>query len=87
MKLICEYPAGTLRNATTSSNIAAVASAVKSMPGVGKPFLVFASLAGPVAIAAFDLYPDYVVSSDVSVNTALINQMLETPPTDALTFA
>ena len=86
MKLICEYPPGTLRNATTANTVQTVAQAVKQMPGVGKPFLVFATLPSQVAIAAFDMYPDYVVSGDAAVNAALIQQMLDTPPTDALTF-
>ena len=86
MKLICEYPPGTLRNATTSSNIAAVSNAVKSMPGIGKPFLIFESLPGTVTIANFELYPEYVVNADASVNQQLINDMLATPPTDALTY-
>lgn len=87
MKLICEYPPGTLRNATTSSSIAAVANAVKIMPGVGKPWLIFASLPGQVTIADFDLYPQYVVSAVSADNEAMINDMLASPPTDALTFA
>ena len=86
MKLICEYPPGTLRNATTAANIPAVASAVRSMPGVGKPFLIYQSLPGTVTIADFGMYPDYVVSSVVAENEAMINAMLATPPTDALTY-
>jgi hypothetical protein len=85
-KLNCEYPPGTLRNATTSSNIPAVANALKVMPGVGKPFLIFQTLPGLVTMAAFDMYPDYVVSADSAENETLINAMLATPPTDALTY-
>lgn len=86
MKAIYEYPPGSLRNATTSSNVSAVANSLKVAPGVGKPFLIFASLPGQVQQALFDMYPDYVVSSDSAVNVALINTMLATPPTDALVY-
>jgi len=85
-KLICEFPPGVLRNATTASNLTAVASALRSMPGVGKPFLIFASLPATVALADFDAYPDYVVSADVAANETMISEMLATPPLDALTF-
>jgi hypothetical protein len=87
MKLVCEYPAGTLRTATTANNNQAVAQAVKSMPGVGKPFLIFATLPGTVIFADLEMYPDYVVSTDVAANLAKIEAMLSTPPLDALTFA
>lgn len=84
MKLVCEFPAGTLRTATTANNIPAVASTVKTMPGVGKPFLIFANLPGPAVTALFELYPQYVVSGDTAANLALIEQMLANPPTDAI---
>lgn len=87
MKLICEFPPGNLRNVTTANNIQAVATAVKTMPGVGKPFLIYQSLPGQVIMADFELHPEYVVSSDVAQNATLIQQMLDTPPVDALTFA
>jgi hypothetical protein len=86
MKLICEYPPGTLRNATTSSSIPGVAMAIRQMPGIGKPFLIFQSLPGTVTIADFGMYPQYVVSADVAENEAMINAMLLAPPTDALTY-
>lgn len=89
MKLICEYPAGTLRNAITSSNVNTVAMGLRVMPGIGKPFLIFPPTAyqGAVAMADFDMYPDYVVSADVSENLALINAMMANPPLDAITLA
>lgn len=87
MKLICDYPTDTLRNATTSSDMNAVSMAVRVMPGVGKPFLVFATLPGQVVIADFGMYPQYVVSATAADNLDLINAMLAAPPTDALTFA
>lgn len=87
MKLICESPPGTLRNVTTANNVVAVAKAVKSLPGVGKPFLIFQSLQGQVVLADFELHPEYVVNADPAENAALINAMLASPPTDALTFA
>lgn len=87
MKLICEYPPGNLRNVTTANNITSVATAVKNMPGVGQPFLIFQSLPGQVVLVDFGRYPDYIVSSDVAQNAALIQQMLDASPIDALTFA
>lgn len=87
MKLICEYPAGTLRNATTVNNLDTVALALKNMPGVGKPFLLFQSLPGPVVAADFDAHPDFKVSADVAANRTMIDAMLASPPDDALTFA
>jgi len=87
MKLIAEYPVGTLRNATTVNNLDVVALALKNMPGVGKPFLIFQSLPGQVVAADFDQFPDYKVSVDVAANRAMIDAMLANPPTDALAFA
>lgn len=87
MKLICEYPPGSLRNATTVANIDTVAKGLRNMPGVGRPFLIYQSLPGQVMSADFDMYPQYVVSSTEAENRALIEAQLETPPTDALTFA
>jgi hypothetical protein len=94
MKLICEFPAGTLRNAVTVNNIDAVATAIKSMPGVNKPFLLFASDAytGTVTMADFELHPDWaghgnVVNSDVAKNKAMIEAMLAAPPLDAIVYA
>ncbi len=86
MKLIAEYPVGTLRNATTVNNVNSVAVAIKTMPGVGKPFLIFASLPGTVVMADFGMYPDYVVSSDTATNVGIINDQLATPPLDAITI-
>lgn len=89
MKLICEFPVGTLRNAITSSNVTAVGMGLRQMPGIGKPFLMFPPTAytGAVAMADFDMYPQYVVSADVSENVAMIAAMMENPPLDAITLA
>lgn len=94
MKLICEYPVGTLRNAVTVNDIPTVAKALRNMPGVGKPFLIFAADAysGKVIMADFDLHPDWagqgnVVSADPAKNAQIIQAMLDNPPLDALTLA
>lgn len=84
MKLVCEYPVGTLRTAAAVNNVSAVAMAIRQMPGVGKPFLIFSDLPGQATMAFFDMYPDYVVSSDVSANIAMINAQLASPPLDAV---
>jgi hypothetical protein len=92
MKLICEF-VGALRTATTVNNVTSVAMALRQMPGVGKPFLIFTSLPGKVVAADFEMFqndeqsgPKWVVSQDVAANVAAINEQLAAPPTDALTF-
>lgn len=87
MKMVCEYPAGTLRNnLTTVNNIGSVGQAVKVIPGVGQPFLIFASWPNPPTMVDFDMFPQYVVSAVVSENVAMIEAMLADPPLAALTF-
>lgn len=87
MKIICEYPVGTLRVGTAVNNISVIAKSVKSVPGVGKPFLVFASLPpGTVAEADLNMFPEYVASSVEADNAAIIQQMLDNPPLAALTI-
>lgn len=58
------------------------AAFVKTKPGVGKPFLVYATLPPGVLLGAEfeDLnYPAPIVSSDTAVNLAKIQEMLATP--------
>lgn len=86
MRIICEYPPGSLRNAIGTDNLTVLAKSLKNMPGVGKSFLVFASLPSSPGSAAFEMFPDYVVSSVESENLALINTMLADPPMAALAF-
>jgi hypothetical protein len=94
MRLICEYPSGTLRNAVTVSNHYTVASGLRSMPGIGKPFLIYETLPGPVVAADFELHqnsegtgPKWIVNADPNINLAMIEEQLADPPLDALTFA
>ena len=93
LKLICEYPVGTLRNATTVANKNTVALALKNMPGVGQPFLIYAALPSSAIMADFSMFPQFVVSTVVSENLQMINDMLDmddgvnpNPLLDALTF-
>jgi len=92
MKLLAEYPVGTLRNATTVANKIVVATAVKNMPGVGRPFLIFNSLPSAAITCDFDMFPMYIVSSVVADNLAMIEEMLAmedddpNPLLSALTF-
>ena len=94
MKLVTELTIGgvdTLKTLTTSNNIALVAQTLITTPGVGKPFLIFPSLSGTPTMADFNLHPDWaslgnLVTSTVADNVTMINAMLATPPTDALTF-
>lgn len=87
MKLICEYPPGTLRNnITTVNNIPTVGKTVRNVPGIGQPFLIFASLPSPPIMADFSMFPDYVVSANEADNVAMIEAMLADPPLAALTF-
>lgn len=92
--LVAEY-AGALRTAATVNNVSAVSSALRTMPGVGKPFFIFQQLTGPVAFADWD-HPSvldengnrkWVVSSDTAKNAAMINEQLANPPYDAITPA
>ena len=91
MKVVCEYPVGTLRTATAVNNVTMVAMALRQMPGVGQPFLAFANLPAPAIMANFDLHEDWAghgnkVSGDVAKNVEMINAMLAAPPLDAITL-
>lgn len=97
MRLICEYPAGVLRNAVAVDNNYSVGLVVRQLPGVGKPFLVFYSLPGPLLLADFEhqsLMVDdgnggtrfkYIVTADPVANAAMVAEMLANPPTQAIT--
>lgn len=92
MKLVYEFPAGALRSATALDNVAIVAKGIRSVPGIGRPFLAFAGNAyqGMVAAADFDLHPDWaghgnVVNADETKNAEMIQAMLDNPPMDAIT--
>lgn len=95
MRLVCEYPPGSLRNATTVNSVSIVANVLKTMPGVGQPFLIFNTLPG--AVAAVDWQHEsivdengntkYIVSADNADNAAMINEMLVNPPINAITMA
>lgn len=87
MKLVCEIMINGVEQTkvlTTANNIDQGAF-VRVRPGVGKPFLMFASLPGSVVAADFDGAP--IVSADPVVNNAAITDMLANPPLDRLTFA
>ncbi|MEO3389507.1 hypothetical protein [Mesorhizobium sp. CAU 1741] len=89
MRVVCEYPVGTLRTALAVDNITMVAMTLRQMPGVGQPFLAFASLSGPAVMADFDLHPDWaghgnLVTNDVAKNAAMVQAMLDNPPLDAI---
>jgi hypothetical protein len=85
------YQGDTLRTAAASNNVNLVAGAIKSVPGIGQPFLAFANLPAPAVMADFDLHPNWagygnLVTSDVAKNAAMIQAMLDAPPTDAITL-
>lgn len=94
MKAVYEYPVGTLRTATTVNNIAIVGQVLKSAPGVGQPFLVFANLPSNVAMVDWNHEsivdengePKYLVSNVTSENVQMINAMLANPPLGAITL-
>lgn len=86
MRLLCEYPVGSLRNAVTVNHIPSVAKVVRNLPGIGKPFLIFDTLPGNPVMVDFSMFPQYVVSADETANATMINEMLATPPIDAVTF-
>lgn len=93
-KLVCVVTVGgvdTLKTVAASSNLDQCASALRTLPGVGKPFLFFASLPSNPVFADFDLHPDWagygnLVTNTTANNRAMIDAMLASPPTDALTF-
>lgn len=94
MKLVCDVTINgvpTLKALAASSNLDMVANAIKTTPGIGQPFLFFSTLSGAPSLADWDLHPDWagygnLVTSDNSHNRAMIDAMLASPPTDALTF-
>lgn len=91
MKLLCEFPIGTLRSMTSTNNLALAAQGLKNVPGVGQPFLFFNTLPGQVAAVDFELHTDWAghgnkVTNDVQKNAEMIQAMLDTPPVDALTI-
>lgn len=89
MKLVCEI----LVNGVMSTKVLTTADSmdqgalVKTKPGVGKPFLMFASLPGSVIAADFEGAP--VVSTSTVENNQAIQAMLSEPQTylSRLTFA
>lgn len=87
MRLLCiakKRGVDTFTNQLTAENTVHE-TFVKNMPGVGKPFLLFATLPdGPPAGANFENAP--IVSSDTETNKANIDAMLENPPWDALIY-
>lgn len=95
-KLVCEITINgspTLKALTSTSNLDSVANAIKTTPGVGKPFLFFNSLPQPghPTLCDFDLHPDWagfgnLVTSNNADNRAMIDAMLLNPPLDALTW-
>lgn len=90
MKVVFEFN-GQLRTAAAVNNVQMVASTIKSMPGVGQPFLAFANLPAQVVMADFDLHPDWagygnLVTTDTAKNAAMIQAMLDAPPLDAITL-
>lgn len=61
------------------------AAFVRNIPGVGKPFLLFATLPdGNPGSADFTNAP--IVNADPAVNQAAIDDMLANPPWDALNY-
>lgn len=92
MKVVCEYPVGTLRTALAVNNITMVAMTLRQLPGVGQPFLAFANLSGNVGMADFSVHTDWaghgnVVTNDVAKNAEMIQAMLDAPPLDAIVMA
>lgn len=91
MKMLCEWPAGVLRSMTSTNHMGLAAQGLMNVPGVGQPFLFFASLPGQVAAVDFDLHDDWAghgnrVTNDVVKNMEMIQAMLDNPPLDALTI-
>lgn len=62
-----------------------LANAIKTNPGVGKPYFVFNSLpdGNPIGV---DFADAPIVNLDASVNQTNIDNMLADPPWDALAY-
>ena len=81
MKLVCEIMVSgqmTAKILTTANNMDQ-GQLVKTLPGVGKPYYMFATLSGTLLAVDFDGAP--VVSADVAENNANIQMMLDDPST------
>jgi hypothetical protein len=91
MKMICEFPVGTLRTLTATNTLVLSAQGLINVPGVGQPFLFFNSLPGKVAAVDFELHEDWAghgnkVTNDIVKNMAMLQAMLDNPPLDAVVF-
>lgn len=87
MKLVCEVlinGVATAKIVTTANNMNQ-GQLVKTLPGVGKPFYMFANLTGTLLAVDFTDAP--IVSTDVAANNAAIDEMIANPPLDKLTMA
>jgi hypothetical protein len=86
MKLVCPILINGVDTTKVLTTVTGTeATFVKNKPGVGKPFLIFATLTGSVAAADFEGAP--VVSAVTADNQAAIDAMLADPPLSRLTFA
>lgn len=87
MKLVCEIMVNGVATAKilTTANNYDQGMLVKTLPGVGKPFYMFATLSGTLLAADFDGAP--IVSANIAENNAAIDAMLANPPLDKLTMA
>lgn len=88
-KLVCDA-LGEPRILSASNNVNIIANALKVTPGVGQPFLYFASLPpGQLASVDYNLHQDWagygnLVRGNAAENLAMLNAMLSAPPTDAV---
>ena len=94
MKLVVDHPITQQPMvATSTNNVTLAAQALMNFPGVGKPFLMFASLSNdPPSTVLYDLHEDWAskgnkVTNNLADNVAIINAMLAEPPTDALVYS
>jgi hypothetical protein len=70
---------------TTVNSITTVASSMRTIVGVGKPFLIFNSLSNPDAsLVGADFTDAPLVSNDVAANVEMINLQLANPQYDKL---
>jgi len=88
MKMICTVKrrgVDTFGVVTTADNTDH-ATFVKNVPGVGKPFYIFATLPDGNPSAVTTWADAIVVNSDASVNQQAIDAMLANPPWDVLIY-
>jgi len=91
MKLVAQmtiYGQEAIKVLTTVNNIDLVASSMRTIVGVGKPFLIYNSLpAADRSLVTADFTDAPIISENIAENKAAIQMQLANPDLTKLTFA